>query len=171
MLRGMNTTARSAEVLATLALGLMAGFFFAFAVDVAPAMAGLDAAGYITTQQAINRVVRNATFGGIYFGSALLPFAAAALWGRARQNRRALAWLAIAVVYAAGVFLLTREINVPINDALARWNPAAPPIDWTLARDRWNDANLLRTWVAGTCFAAAVLLREFSSRAWAARAA
>ena len=35
-------------------------FFFAFSIDVAPAMAQLDGSGYVATQQWINRVVRNA---------------------------------------------------------------------------------------------------------------
>lgn len=70
------------QVFALALLGLMAGFFFAFAVDVAPAMARLDAAGYVATQQYINSVVRNAAFGLTYFGSAVLPFlaAVAAAW-------------------------------------------------------------------------------------------
>lgn len=150
--------ASAAEFLAIVLLGLMAGFFFAFAVDVVPAMRGLDAQGYIATQQAINKAVRNAAFGGVYFGSALLPFVAAALL-LAAKHKRGWAWLAIAVVYAAGVFVLTRQVNVPINDALALWNPLAPPAHWETARDRWNDANLVRAWVAAACFAAAAALR------------
>ena len=65
-----HQVARLVEVLATCLLGVMAGFFFAFAIDVAPAMTNLDASSYVTTQQWINRVVRNATFGATYFGSA-----------------------------------------------------------------------------------------------------
>jgi uncharacterized membrane protein len=159
-LRAMNAhrPALAAETLAIVLLGLMAGFFFAFAVDVAPAMRGLDAQGYIATQQAINKSVRNASFAFVYFGSALLPFITAGLLLMAKQ-RRAWAWLVVAVIYAAGVFLLTRQINVPINDALALWNPLAPPADWQAARDTWNDANLVRAIVAAACFAAAVMLR------------
>lgn len=155
-------TAFILSLLATCLLGIMAGFFFAFAIDVAPAMAKLDAAGYITTQQWINRVVRNATFGGTYFGSAFAPFcaAAAAVW--CGQRRTAMAWLAIALVYFAAVFWLTRTVNVPINDALAAWQASAPPGDWQLARDDWNRANLVRTWASIACFVAAVVLVSVS---------
>ncbi|QTN29433.1 DUF1772 domain-containing protein [Rhodoferax sp. AJA081-3] len=151
-------TAFVLSLVATCLLGIMAGFFYAFAIDVAPAMANLDASAYITTQQWINRVVRNATFGATYFGSALLPLAAAlaAFW--CSQRRVGLAWLAIGLVYFAGVFWLTRTVNVPINDALATWQAASPPSDWAHARDNWNDANLVRTWVAMACFVAAVVL-------------
>lgn len=150
--------ALGAELAATLLLGLMAGFFFAFAVDVAPAMRELDGPGYVATQQAINRVVRNAVFGSAYFGAVLLPLVAALLLWPARQRRAALAWALLGGVYALGAFWLTRSVNVPINEALAQWNAAAPPVDWAAARDRWNDANLARTWVAGVCFAGAVAL-------------
>ena len=73
-----SALASATEAAAVTLLGLMAGFFFAFAADVAPAMAQLDASGYVTAQQWINRVVRNAVFGGVYFGSVLLPCVAAA---------------------------------------------------------------------------------------------
>lgn len=153
-----RTLAGPLQWLATLLLGLMAGFFFAFAVDVAPAMRELDAQAYINTQQAINRVVRNATFGSVYFGSALLPLLAAAALYASGQRPAGHLWLALGAVYFGAVFWLTREVNVPINNALALWNPGAPPADWAQARDRWNTANLVRTVAAGLCFAAALTL-------------
>lgn len=153
----LNKTASSLQVLATILLGLMAGFFFAFAVDVVPAMRELGAQDYITTQQAINRVVRNATFGGIYFGTAVLPLLAALALYASGQRRAGHVWLALWAVYFGAVFWLTREVNVPINNALALWNPASPPADWIQARESWNSANLVRTVAAGLCFAGAVL--------------
>jgi len=154
----MRAAALVMQLLATLLMGLMAGFFFAFAVDVVPAMRELDAQAYITTQQAINRVVRNAVFGGVYFGSALLPLLAALALYACGQRRPGHLWLAIGALYFGMVFWLTREINVPINNALALWNPSAPPADWLEARERWNTANLVRSVASGTCFAAAVCL-------------
>ena len=123
----LTTALRATEWLALVLLGLMAGFFFAFAVDVAPAMAQLNAHAYITTQQWINRVVRNALFGAVYFGSALAPWIAAGVALRAGERARALVWALIAVAYGLAVFWLTRTVNVPINDALADWRPDQPP--------------------------------------------
>lgn len=97
------------EVTATVLLGLMAGFFFAFWVDVAPAMRELEAGGYIQAQQAINRAVRNAPFAIAHFGAALVPWLLVALAWQSGDRRRAGAWAAIAVIYGAGVFLLTRS--------------------------------------------------------------
>ena len=46
---------RLSTMAATLLLGLMAGFFFAFAIDVAPAMTHLRGPAYVEAQQWINR--------------------------------------------------------------------------------------------------------------------
>jgi uncharacterized membrane protein len=161
----MKLAATTLQILATCLIGLMAGFFFAFAVDVAPAMSGFDAQAYVTTQQAINRAVRNIPFALAYFGSAVTPFIAAAALYVIGRRRDAGVWLGIAVVYLAGVFLITREINVPINNALALWNPLSPPPEWQQARDDWNLANLARCIVACASFVGAVLTLRRSAPA------
>jgi uncharacterized membrane protein len=155
------------EVIGVCLLGIMSGFFFAFAVDVAPAMENLDASAYVTAQQWINRVVRNITFGAVYFGSAIFPFlaAAAVFWSGSRA--RAMAWLAIAIAYFLAAFWVTRTVNVPINNELASWQASAPPGNWQHARDTWNQSNLVRTIAAVVCFVAAtclVAVRRTSNR-------
>ncbi|MDP3821282.1 MAG: DUF1772 domain-containing protein [Burkholderiales bacterium] len=149
---------RGTAFLALLLMGLMAGFFFAFAIDVVPAFAELDAGPYVQVQQHINRVVRSAGFGAVYFGAALAGFLAALAALAVGRRRLALGWLLVACVWFVAVFWLTRSINVPINDALALWNAAAPPAEWQAARDRWNEANRWRAWASGLCFCAALAL-------------
>jgi uncharacterized membrane protein len=161
------TFARAAslvQVLAVSLLGLMAGFFFAFAVDVAPAMRSLDAHGYITTQQAINQAVRNLPFALAYFGAAVLPAMCAGLLWLSGRKTDAVIWSVIALIYVLGVFVLTREVNIPINNALALWNPSAPPSDWARARDHWNEANLQRCVAACVAFFASVAARTWPLR-------
>lgn len=148
----------AAEAAAIVLLGLMSGFFFAFAVDVAPAIAQLDGTAYVTTQQWINRVVRTLPFAAAYFGAAAMPFLVAGVALAARRRRTALAWGAVGLLYFGAVFWVTRSVNIPINEMVAGWNPAAPPADWAQLRDRWNDSNLLRTVAAVLSFAAAVAL-------------
>lgn len=154
---------RTTSIISVLLLGLMAGFFFAFAVDVAPAMTHLDASDYIAMQQAINRVVRNAVFGGVYFGSVVLPFVVVLLAVLKKNRSLMLAWAVIALGYGVLVFGVTRSINIPINDALALWNPAQPPSDWMQARDTWNQGNLIRAFGAVVCFAVSVLVMALSA--------
>jgi uncharacterized membrane protein len=155
---------RVSTVLATALLGLMAGFFFAFWVDVAPAMANLDAPGYISAQQWINKVVRNLPFGIAYFGSTF--FAAVPVLFAAASRRWSVAamWAVLAAVYFAGVFWFTRQVNIPINEAVAMWNPSFAPADWAALRDTWNLANAQRTAVAVGCFVAALVLMAFPPR-------
>jgi uncharacterized membrane protein len=88
----------------------------------------------------------------------LLPALTALALYASGQRRQGHLWLTLGVVYFGMVFWLTREINVPINNALALWNPAAPPADWLTARERWNTANLVRTVAAIACFGAATVL-------------
>ena len=152
------------EALAVSLLGVMAGFFFAFAIDVVPAMAGLDATAYVTTQQAINRVVRNAGFGSVYFGATLMPFVAAVGLCLLGRLRRAGGWMLIGAVYFIAVFWVTRSVNVPINNELATWNAQAPPATWAQARDAWNHSNSVRTMAAAACFLASVLMVSFGGR-------
>lgn len=159
---GLQAASTAVQVIAVTLLGLMAGFFFAFAVDVAPALAQLDASSYIVTMQWINRVVRNALFGSVYFGSALLPFVAAGLvWASGRRGLAAV-WLLLALVYFGAVFWLTRSVNVPINNELALWNAASPPPQWQQAREAWNHANDIRAAASAACFVAAVLALALS---------
>jgi len=158
-----DTLERGTAFVAVLLIGLMAGFFFAFAIDVVPAFAELEAGPYVQVQQHINRVVRSAGFGAVYFGAALSGFLAALAAGLAGHRRLALGWLALACAWFAAVFWITRSINVPINDALALWNPAAPPAAWQVARERWNEANQWRSWTSGLCFCAALALAAWRS--------
>lgn len=91
-----RTALRLAQWVLLLPLGLMARFFFALAVDVAPAMTQLDAAGYLTTQQAIDRAVRSGAFAAAFFGPAVLTWLVAPLALRAGARRRALGWALVA---------------------------------------------------------------------------
>jgi uncharacterized membrane protein len=160
-----QTAYRASTVLATLLLGLMAGFFFAFWVDVAPAMTQLDANSYISTQQWINKVVRNIPFGITYFGSTFFALVPALFAAANRRWVLAGIWAVLAVVYFAGVFWFTRHINIPINEQMALWNPLAPPTDWAGLRDTWNVANAQRTAVAVLCFGVALVITALPGRA------
>lgn len=160
-----QTAYRASTVVATLLLGLMAGFFFAFWVDVAPAMAQLDANSYISTQQWINKVVRNIPFGITYFGSTFFALVPALFAAAHRRWALAGTWAVLAGAYFAGVFWFTRSINIPINEQMALWKPLAPPADWAALRDTWNAANAQRALVAALSFGAALVITALPGRA------
>lgn len=144
------------HVAAVFWLGLMAGFFATYSGNVSPALQGLEGPLYAVVQSALNRHVRHAAFFVFFFlpplwcGLALLP---------AWRGRGAWGWglLAAGLLYAAGVVIFTRQVNLPLNAYTESWPPAALPADWALTRERWNAANHLRTVVSGAAFLLAVL--------------
>lgn len=144
---------RLLSLLTLMLSGLIAGFFFAFSADVNLATAELGAEDYVRVQQLINLKVRNGAFALVYFGAALVPAALLAVSWRQWRTRSYLIAATGYLLYLAGAFIITREINVPINNAMAAWNPGDVPATWTAMRDRWNDANLFRTAIAILSFA------------------
>lgn len=144
-------------MLAALLFGLSAGFFFAFAIDVAPALARAEPSAAIAVFQQINIVVRNAWFGAVYFGAVVVPLIALALTWR---DRRSVGWwlgLAAWLVYLGGVQAPTLLINVPINEVVAAWTPSAPAGDWRALLERWTAFNTLRTIAATIAFALSLI--------------
>lgn len=88
--------------------------------------------------------------------------------GSAEGVAGALQWAAAASVAAALVSTLV--VDVPINLATARWEPAAPPMDWQATRHSWEVVQGVRSWLfllafVPTCaaFASEVLIvRHYS---------
>ncbi|MEU8928226.1 hypothetical protein AB0D10_46310, partial [Kitasatospora sp. NPDC048545] len=54
---------------ATVAMGLMAGLFFAFDVSVMPGLAAGDDRTYVTAMQHINKSIENGMFGLVFVGA------------------------------------------------------------------------------------------------------
>jgi uncharacterized membrane protein len=153
--------ARIALGLAALPTGLLAGFFYAYACSVTPALARLDAAGYVAAMQAINATVRNPAFAAAFFGAPLLTAAAVLL--RLPRWREPAMWacLAALLLQLGGTLAVTAGRNVPLNEALALVDPSAAAALLEAARQRyeaaWNFWNLVRT-LAATAALACLLL-------------
>ncbi len=137
-------------VLAAMTLfGLIAGFFYAYSVDV---MRGLDriAPGEaINAMQAINAAVRNPVFFVTFFLTPLVALAAAGLLVVSGEKIAATLMAAAAVLYLAGVFIPTVVVNVPMNEALATVKIATASQDleqvWQAYSSRWTFWNTFRT--------------------------
>ena len=52
-----------------------------------------------------------------------------------------------AVVALAASVISTIVVNVPINLATAKWDPAHPPADWKATRSRWELFQGIRSWL------------------------
>jgi uncharacterized membrane protein len=134
-------------VAGTVAVGLMAGFFYAYACSVMVGLDQVDDRTFITTMQWINATVRNAAFAPAFFGALLLTIAAA---GVAVVSRRSgWGWVLTAAALYAAAFLVTMTLNVPLNEQLAAAGHPDQISDLAAVRAAfegpWIRWNLLRT--------------------------
>ncbi|MGY2080413.1 anthrone oxygenase family protein [Modestobacter sp. SYSU DS0657] len=142
----------------TVATGLMAGFFFAYACSVMVGLARTEDRTFIEAMQWINATVRNAAFGPVFFGALALTVAAAALVLARRRPARL--WVVAAAVLYAGAFLVTMGFSVPLNEQLASAGPVEAIADPSAVRAAyegpWVAWNLVRTALSIAAVAALV---------------
>lgn len=131
---------------AALGAGLVAGIFFAFSAFVMAALGRLPNAQGIAAMQAINIVVINPLFLGVFLGTAALGavLIIAALLGAAPAPSHLVAG---GLLYLVGCFLVTMRFNVPRNNALAAVAPeSAEGADvWRRYLKEWTMWNTVRT--------------------------
>ena len=147
----MSVGTEALVVVALLGSALVGGVFFAFSSFVMGALARLPAAQGIAAMQSINVVVLNRSFLGVFIGTSILSLVvigvAAFEWG----SPAAPWYLAGALAYLVGTFIVTGVGNVPLNDRLAAvLAPDAEAIPvWEHYLERWTRLNTLRTGSAG----------------------
>lgn len=144
--------------LAILAYALVGGVFLAFSDFIMRSLAKTSGAGGVEAMQSINREVFRWVFMTLFLG--LTPVSLffglyGVIWASGSEG----AALTIAGgLYFFGCFMLTALGNVPMNNALARLDPASPEADVYWRRTylpRWTRLNTLR---GVACFAAAAVL-------------
>ena len=168
-----ETTARSPSLgerlllsAATVLMGLIAGFFYAYACSVMVGLARVDDRTFITTMQWINATVRNAGFAPSFFGALVVTAAAAAAAYRVRSASRH--WILAALGLYAAAFLVTMGVSVPLNDELAAAGPVAGIADPASVRrayeDPWVLWNIIRTVLSTVALAALVQASMLAGR-------
>jgi uncharacterized membrane protein len=134
-------------LVAALACGLAAGFFFAFSICIMQALGKIPAPQGIAAMQSINVVVLNPLFLGVFVGTAMVCVLglidSLVRW----QTPGAAYVLAGSALYLVGTFLVTRVFNVPRNDALASVVPSDPSSAaiWAGYVSSWTAWNHVRT--------------------------
>ena len=144
--------------LAALGAGLVGGIFFAFSNFVMPGLARIPAAQGVAAMQSINVTVLNPLFFAVFFGTAALCLALAAL--AIFRGAPGAPWLVVgAALYLAGCILVTMAGNVPLNQALAPLAPdsAAAADLWARYLERWTLWNHVRTAASLAASAAFIL--------------
>lgn len=155
----MKGTSMSILILAltTIACGLIAGLFYSYSCSVNPGLKALNDFGYLSAMQAINRAILNPTFFCSFIGTLiLLPLSTYFSYTPAPSLRF---WflLSASLLYIIAVFGVTALGNVPLNDALAKFDLGTATPE-QLAKQRalfetsWNAWHALRTWASIACF-------------------
>lgn len=136
--------------LSLLSSGLAAGLLFGWLVSVLPGLARISDETYVSTMQSINRAIINPAFIITFLIPPAILTAAAIMFFRDGQTRRAV-WLAMgAVTYLLGVLGVTFGGNVPLNNTLDAFDLSAASVR-SLAEQRtsyetpWNRWHALRT--------------------------
>lgn len=143
----METLLTALTWISALGSAVIAGTFFAFSTFVMTALARRPPAEGIAAMQAINVDVVRSAFIVVFFATAIAS-ATLALFALANWNDpRAPFWLAGALLYVVGTFVLTILRNVPLNDALAATDPAstAGAVVWARYLTNWTWWNHVRT--------------------------
>lgn len=147
----LSLPARISAFTGLMLAGAIFGFFYAW---VSSTMWGLDklpAPTAIAAMQAMNASVRNWVFAPAFFGTGPMMLIAALLLWRAGWRRAATAFALGGAIYLLGGMVLTLQINVPMNEALALVDPQAPGAGqiWARYSQDWQFWNQTRTVFSG----------------------
>ncbi len=138
---------RIVHVVVTFCVALFAGLLYTFQQGVIPTLNTLNALEYAKVEQALIRNLDAFPTGVIVVANLamLLPLYPLI---RLRKQRNTAYWRLLGLgwlIFFFGVGVFTIALNVPINNAVLTWDPAAPPADWEAARSAWNNLNAIRT--------------------------
>lgn len=152
---------------ATLTTGLIAGFFFDWAITIMPSLAQSDDRIYVAVMQKTITTINNSPAFLFSFLGAFAFTGAAAILQHRLGARAAVRWILAAFVLYFVAVLITMVLHFPLNDALA--NAGDPDTIADIAALRadteapWTNAHLPRTiatTLALACLCRALWLRR-----------
>lgn len=144
--------------LTTLACGLIAGLFYSYSCSVNPGLNALNDFGYLSAMQSINRAILNPVFFFSFMGTLILLPISTFLSYTPGFSARFWLLLSASLLYALSVFGVTMFGNVPLNDALDKFNLGTANTEELAAQRalfeaKWNMFNSVRTWGVAASFA------------------
>ena len=149
-------------VIATLLTGLSAGLCFTWSNAITPGLSRLDDITYLAAFQQMNRTILNPAFFLVFFGPVLAIAGSAILHKNASTP---ILWMivAAAILYFAGVALVTIFGNVPINEVLNNTDLAKINIIDAQAlrirfEDEWVKLHRIRTITSSISFLLLILV-------------
>ena len=144
-----------------LGCGLMAGVYFAFSTFIMTSLGRLDQAAGIAAMNAINVDIVRSLFMPLFLGTTVAGAALVVMGALRLGEPGAASMIAGGGLYVVGMFVVTMVFNVPLNDALAAQQPAAPAAgavwatylkDWVF----WNHVRTVASVVASALFVVAL---------------
>ena len=109
-------------ILTATSTALIAGLFYSYSCSVNIGLGKLPDEGYLAAMQSINRAILNPVFFATFIGTLLLLPVSTWLQYSAGASKSFLFLLAATLIYAVGVFGVTIFGNVPLNEALDKFN-------------------------------------------------
>ncbi|MDG4795224.1 anthrone oxygenase family protein [Micromonospora sp. WMMD1082] len=147
---------------ATLATGLVAGLFFAYACSVMPGLAATDGRTLLGAMRSINRKIINGWFLSVFLGGPLLVVVAVV--GQFGTRGAVFGWLVAALVCHLVTLGVTGRCNVPLNNRLDAAGPVDGITDPAAVRQwfeapwvRWNLVRTVSSVAAFACLIGALL--------------
>jgi uncharacterized membrane protein len=133
---------------ATIAMGLIAGLYYGWAVSVMPGLAGVDDRAFVSASQEFDAAIQNPFFFASFFGALVLTGAAVQL----QRGRKATPWIVAALVLYGIGFLTTMAISVPLSSDIADAGDPSRIADLAGVRDAFEDEfvawNIVRTFLS-----------------------
>ena len=137
--------------MAVLVTGLLAGIFLGDRMGASFARPALPPSGFVKFQQIQH--VHFVKMMPILMGLAILSDITWLVVIRSRVRTVGFVFLALATLAYVSILVLTRAINVPINNQLMTWHASSPPPDVMEIWARWERVHTVRTYLAVFGFA------------------
>ena len=139
-----------------LATGLYTGLLFADRIGVTPIRPMLPASSFVLYQQQLH--VRFMILMPVLLGVSLLSGIISLVLLRRDYKRRAFVFTAVATLCTLFIVILTRSVNVPINETLMTWSVTSPPPNVMQLWSPWEQAHTIRTIVSLIGFSSLLLV-------------
>ncbi|MEU9319668.1 DUF1772 domain-containing protein [Streptomyces sp. NPDC048295] len=135
-------------VMSVIAVGLMAGLFFAFDVSVMPGLARTDDRLYAEAMRNFNQVIDDSGLFALIFLGALAVTVAVAVIEYRKGSRAVALWAGGASALYVVALLVTFTVNIPLNNELATIADPAKASDLSVVdkfKGVWETTNIMRT--------------------------
>ena len=143
------------QLVALFATGLLAGIFFGDRAGNTYSRPKLPPGSFVIFQQ-----TQNARFAKMMPVPILAALVSDALWLVLLRNRMGTPGFLLVAAGTLALFLcvvITRAVNIPINNRLATWSASSPPSDMTRIWSRWERVHTVRTALAVLSFGLVLL--------------